>query len=93
LDSGKSQLKTSKELSISESSIRYHLRKGTVKNLLKSDYPPQGGGFIPDFCFASQIFFNHTSLSGIAPQEHDHTPNGFIRLFKKIKVFNTKGAS
>ena len=34
LDSGKSQLKTAKELGISESSIRYHLRKGTLKKKL-----------------------------------------------------------
>lgn len=31
LDSGKSQLATAKELGISESSIRYHLRNGTFK--------------------------------------------------------------
>jgi DNA-binding CsgD family transcriptional regulator len=31
LNSGKSQLETAKELGISESSIRYHLRKGTLK--------------------------------------------------------------
>jgi hypothetical protein len=36
LDSGESQLKTAKELGISESSIRYHLRKGTLK---KKDSP------------------------------------------------------
>jgi hypothetical protein len=50
LNSGKSQLKTAKELGISESSISYHLRKGTLKkkiNPIVTDLPALAQGTTP----------------------------------------------
>lgn len=38
LDSGKSQLKTAKELGLSESSIRYHIKNGNLKKNLFSPH-------------------------------------------------------
>jgi len=37
-----------------------------------------GSGFNPDFCFAQQIFFNRTGLSGRAPHEHNHAQRTWV---------------